>query len=139
MLVTALVLFLRWYPMVRPGTAMIITAGDERRVLLQGGRFLGPGKHRVEALDMTERELTYSFEGRQVKLTLRPKESEADVLSIVRDLGLQTANDVGRLTSALEGRVRAAVEASEPSDLHAAVGRALPLFIVAGAHEVRAS
>lgn len=79
---------------------------------------------------MTERELVYAFEGRQLTVTLRPKESEADVLSIASDLGVRIANDADRLKSALEPKVRAAVESSDASELDAAVAHALPCFIV---------
>ncbi|MBK8941985.1 MAG: hypothetical protein IPM79_31375 [Polyangiaceae bacterium] len=108
-LAIGLVLFLRFYQVPRPGTALTVRrAGKEPSLLLGRGAFVG-GAERVDTIDLTERSLSLEVEApfldgaRKVALdvSVRPSDAPADVLALAAAYPAEVLGDVRRLESAL--------------------------------------
>lgn len=150
-LAIALVLFLRFYQVPRPGTALVVhRAGAEPALLLGRGAFVR-GAERVDTLELRERTLALELEAtfrdgsRRVRaeITLRPSDAAADVLALSQQLPRGALQDDDRLEAALAPELSEAVRehaASRPVEaalsesarpaLAASVGARAPLFRV---------
>lgn len=115
-LALGLVVFLRFYHVATPAKALVRSDGGG--VLLRGGAFGGASA--FEELVMAEREVRVKqATGEDLVVTLRPKEDEASIRAIAKELGCAVANDDARLGAvvaralegvALEGDATAAVQ-----------------------------
>lgn len=107
-LAVGLVIFLRYYQVATPGTALVRKdQNHQQRVVLLGGAF-GPSSA-FDRLLMTDREIEIELPptspGRAV-LSLRPAPNEAAVLQIAASLGCDKANDVDALAQSLQSALK---------------------------------
>jgi uncharacterized membrane protein YqiK len=101
-LAICLVVFLRYYQVATPGTALVRKdQSHQQRVVLLGGAF-GPSSA-FDRLLMTERQI--EIEGQAV-LSLRPAQSESAVLQIASSLGCTRANDDVVLMQVLQAALK---------------------------------
>jgi hypothetical protein len=105
-LAICLVVFLRYYQVATPGTALVRKDQSHRqRVVLLGGAF-GPSSA-FERLLMTERQIEIELSAAgQAVLSLRPAQSESAVLQIASSLGCTRANDDVVLMQVLQAALK---------------------------------